>query len=49
MTSSEIFERGTFVGQRYYGLEDQKPWTVFGTYANQNFAKGGELESPKKV
>ena len=25
MTLSEIFERGTFVGQKYCRLEDQKP------------------------
>ena len=26
MKSSEIFERGNFVGQRYRRMEDQKPW-----------------------
>ena len=42
MTSSEIFEKGTFVGQRYCRLEDQKPWPVFAR--NQDFAIGRGLK-----
>ena len=30
MKSSEIFERGIFVGQRYRRMEDQKPWPGLG-------------------
>ena len=40
MTSSQIFEKGSFFGQRYCRMEDQKP----GLTLNQNFAKGRELK-----
>ena len=36
MKSSEIFERGIFVGQRYRRMEDQKPWP--GLALNREFS-----------
>ena len=38
MTSSEIFEREIFVGQRYCRMYDQKPWP--GLALNEEFSKG---------
>ena len=38
MTSSEIFKRGIFAGQRYRRMEGQKQWP--GLALNQTFAKG---------
>ena len=38
MKSSEIFEKGLFVGQRYRRMEDQKPWP--GLALNREFSKG---------
>ena len=42
MKSSEIFEGGIFVGQRYRGMEDQKPWP--GMVLNREFSKGRRLK-----
>ena len=42
MKSSEIFERGTFVGQKYRRMEDQKPWA--GLALNREFSKGRGLK-----
>ena len=38
MKLSEIFERGTFVRQRYRGMENQKPWP--GLALIESFLKG---------
>ena len=46
MTSSEIFERNFFVGQRYRRMEDQKPWPGFSP--NQDFAKGRRFKPKSK-
>ena len=47
MTSSEIFEKKTFVGQRYRGTEDQmKPWP--GLALDQDFTKGRVFKSKVK-
>ena len=42
MKSSEIFEKGIFVGQRYRRMEDQKPWP--GLALNREFSKGKGLK-----
>ena len=42
MKSSEIFERGMFVGQRYRRMEDPKPWP--GLALNREFSKGRGLK-----
>ena len=42
MKSSEIFERGIFVGQRYRRMEDQKPWPVLALKGE--FSKGRGLK-----
>ena len=42
MKSSEIFERGIVVGQRYRRMEDQKPWP--GLALNREFSKGRGLK-----
>ena len=42
MKSSEIFERGIFVGQRYRRMEDQKPWP--GLALIREFSKGRGLK-----
>ena len=46
MTSSKIFERGFFVGQKYPRMEDQKPWP--GLVRNQDFAQGKGLKTSAK-
>ena len=46
MTSSEIFERGTFCGQRYRRMEDQKPWP--GLALNQESSNGRALKPKVK-
>ena len=40
--STEIFEKGIFVGQRYRRMEDQKPWP--GLAINREFSKGRGLK-----
>ena len=42
MKSSEIFDRGIFVGQRYRRMEDQKPWPSLAL--NREFFKGKGLK-----
>ena len=42
MTPSKIFKRGTFFGERYRRMEDQKPWP--GLALKQGFAKGRGLK-----
>ena len=46
MKSSEIFERGIFVGQRYCRMEDRKPWP--GLALNREFSKGKGLKPKVK-
>ena len=43
MKSSEISERGIFVGQRYRRMEDQKPWP--GLALNREFSKRRGLKT----
>ena len=40
MTSSEIFERITFVGQRYRRMENQKPWSGLPKLKSESFNIG---------
>ena len=40
MTSSEILERETFVGQRYRRMEDQKPWSCLPKLKGENVKIG---------
>ena len=47
MTSSEIFLRGTFCGQRYRKMYDQKPWP--GLALNEEFSKGRSLNQKLKM
>ena len=49
MTSLEIFERGTFVGQRYRRMEDQMPPGLQGLALNQDFAEGRGLKPKVKT
>ena len=46
MKSSENFERGIFIGQRYRRMEDQKPWP--GLALNREFSTGRGLKSKVK-
>ena len=47
MTSSEIFEKGTIVGQLRCRMEDQKP--LPGLALNQNFATRRALKTKRKI
>ena len=47
MTLSEIFERETFMRQRYCRVKNQKPWP--GLALNQDFAKEGGLKPKAKM
>ena len=43
MTSSELFEGGTFCGQKYLRMKDQKPWHVL--ERKQDFAQERGLKT----